>query len=55
MKRVVGKFITTAPANAGTVVAMAIYQDQVYVACQYEVYKLVDGVLVPLEFAVCES
>lgn len=38
------------PAHAGRVVAMTIYDDILFIACEYRVYVQVDGLLQPLQF-----
>ena len=38
--------------EAGKIVAMAIFKDRCIIACEYMVYEVVDGILVPIVFQV---
>lgn len=44
------KYITQLPAWSGKCVAMTVFHDRIYVACEHAVFILIDNILCPLKF-----
>lgn len=44
------KYCDTVPKEAGAVVAMVVFDNQVIVACQYRVFRIINDKLFPMRF-----
>jgi hypothetical protein len=44
------EFVCNVPEVSGEVVGMVEHKGEIIVACQFRIYRLVDGALVPIKF-----